>query len=99
VIASGADRVLALGVLHGGRRIDAPLVAAARAGERHAVDQLRGVHHARGVASEEFSLDGLGTMLGLAARRAGRSIEIIERYPFLVGADPSIRRRGPRRGH
>jgi hypothetical protein len=81
--------VLALGVLHGGRRSDALRVAAARAGDRHAIDQLRGVHRASGVAGEEFSLDGFTTVLALAARETGCSIEVVERYPFLVGDDPA----------
>lgn len=89
VLASGADRVLALGVLHGGRRSDRSLVAAARDGDMHAIAELRGVHDDDGVAAEEFSLDGFVEMLRLAADRAGRDVDIVCRYPFLVGDDPA----------
>jgi len=88
VLSSGAERVLALGVLHGARRVDRERVAAARAGDVDARAALRGVHDEAGLASEEFSLDGFVEMLALAAARAGRSIEVVCRYPFLVGDDP-----------
>ncbi len=88
IVASGAERVLALGVLHGARRVDAEQVAAARSGDTRAIHALRGVHDEAGIASEEFSLDGFAAMLALAAARVGREIEIIRRYPFLVGAEP-----------
>jgi hypothetical protein len=74
VLASGADRVLALGVLHRARGGDAA---------------LRGVHTEDGLAAEEFSLDGFVELLGSAADRAGRHIEVVRRYPFLVGDDPA----------
>ena len=51
VVASGADRVLALGVLHGGRRKDGREVAAARAGDLATRERLRGVHAEDGVAA------------------------------------------------
>ncbi len=89
VVASGADRVLALGVLHGARRADAARVAAARAGDIDALRALRGVHTEDGLAAEEFSLDAFGVLLDRAAARAGRSIDVVRRYPFLVGADPA----------
>ena len=89
VLASGAERVLALGVLHGARRVDREQVTAARAGDRSAIDALRGVHDEDGLAAEEFSLDAFVEMLTRAAQRAGRSIEIVRRYPFLVGDDPA----------
>ena len=89
VLASGVDRVLALGVLHGARRQDHERVAAARAGDADARAELRGVHDEDGLASEEFSLDGFVEMLDLASRRAGRSIDVVRRYPFLVGDDPA----------
>lgn len=89
VIASGAERVLALGVLHGGRRADAELVRAARAGDDQARALLRGVHTVDGLAAEEFSLDAFDELLTLAADRVGRTIEVIARYPFLVGSDPA----------
>ena len=89
VLASGAERVLALGVLHGARRADRELVVAARAGDADAVSALRGVHDENGLAAEEFSLDGFMEMLALAADRAGRSIDVARRYPFLVGDDPA----------
>jgi len=89
VLESGADRVLALGVLHGGRRSDAARVAAARDGDPDALSELRGVHDEGGLASEEFSLDAFADLVELAARRAGRPVDVIRRYPFLVGEDPS----------
>ena len=89
VLASGAERVLALGVLHGARRADRDLVAAARAGDGDAITTLRGVHDEHGLAAEEFSLDGFVEMLTLAADRAGRSVEVARRYPFLVGEEPA----------
>ena len=89
VLASGTERVLAVGVLHGGRREDRELVAAARRGDTDARDRLRGVHDEDGVASEEFSLDGFAEMFRLATARLGRPVEMIRRYPFLVGDDPS----------
>jgi hypothetical protein len=88
VLASGVDRVLALGVLHGGRRSDHRRVAVARAGEADAVAELRRVHDEDGMAAEEFSLDAFVELLDRGAARAGRSIEITCRYPFLVGDDP-----------
>jgi len=89
VLASGADRVLALGVLHGARRSDRDRVAAASGGDADAVAELRGVHDEHGLASEEFSLDGFAEVLGLAAERAGRHVDVVRRYPFLVGDDPA----------
>jgi hypothetical protein len=89
VVASGADRVLAIGVLHGARRADADRVAAARSGDTVAVRELRGIHTEDGLAAEEFSLDGFIAMLGVAAQRAGHSIDVLRRYPFLAGADPA----------
>jgi len=89
VLASGADRVLALGVLHGARREDRERVAAARRGDAQAAIGLRGVHDEQGLAAEEFSLDGFVAMLAIAAARAGRKIEVVRRYPFLVGDDPT----------
>ena len=93
-IESGADEIVAIGVLHGGREADVELVRAARAGEPRALDALRGVHGpgAAGDAErwvEEFSLDAFATLLGHAARRAGRAAPRVHlRYPFLVGAAP-----------
>jgi hypothetical protein len=81
--------VLALGVLHGGRRTDRALVAAARAGDLAAIAELRGVHREDGLAAEEFSLDGFVELLARGADRSGRSIDVIRRYPFLVGDDPA----------
>jgi hypothetical protein len=88
VVSSGAKAVLALGVLHGGRRADAGMVAAARDGDRAAVTALRGVHTEDAAAAEEFSLDGFTEMVRLAADMAGREVEVVRRYPFLVGTDP-----------
>lgn len=88
VVRSGAERVLALGVLHGGRERDAEAVARARLGDPQERSRLRGVHRADGLAAEEFSLDGFGALLALAARRAGKPPpELIARYPFLVDGD------------
>lgn len=88
VLASGADRILALGVLHGGRREDRDRVAAARAGDHNAIAELRGVHREDGLAAEEFSLDGFVEMLTLAADHGRRSIDVVRRYPFLAGDEP-----------
>jgi len=89
VLASGVDRVLALGVLHGARRSDQARVSAARNGDRVARDELRRVHNEDGMATEEFSLDGFVAMLGLATERAHRRIDVVRRYPFLVGDEPA----------
>jgi len=78
---SGADRVLAIGVLHGARECDADLVARARAGDPDARGALRRVHADGGHASEEFSLDNLRALVP--------KTELVERYPFLVGDDPA----------
>ena len=88
VLASDAERVLALGVLHGARRCDHDRVTAARNGDLGARTALRGVHDEDGLASEEFSLDGFVDMLTLACDRVGRRIDVVCRYPFLVGDDP-----------
>src|SRR5262249_19279721 len=93
-VHSGRDTVLALGVLHGAREADAPLVARARAGDREARAQLRRVHgpgaaRADGRWQEEFSLDGFAALLELAARREGRAPpRLVARFPFLVGETP-----------
>ncbi|MEJ7801608.1 MAG: hypothetical protein WKF60_13880, partial [Ilumatobacter sp.] len=84
-----ADRVLALGVLHGARRSDHERVAAARSGDAAARRDLRGVHDEQGLAAEEFSLDGFTELLASSARRVGRRIDVVRRYPFLVGDDPA----------
>ncbi len=89
VLACGADRVLALGVLHGARHADHDRVAVARSGDTDARAALRGVHDEDGLASEEFSLDGFVELLSLASERVGRSTEVVRRYPFLVGDDPA----------
>lgn len=89
VLASGTDRVLALGVLHGARRADRERVAAARAGDVAAREALRGVHTIDDLAAEEFSLDAFVELLALACDRAGRSIAVTQRYPFFVGDDPA----------
>ena len=85
-VLSGRDEVLALGVLHGAREEDAPLVARARAGDAHARRALRGLHGPGGHTSEEFSLDGFAALLEVAAEVAGKKPpRLVERYPFLVG--------------
>lgn len=94
VVRSGADTVLALGVLHRAREQDAALLEAARQGEPRALAALRRVHgpDAAGDAghwTEEFSLDGFGALLSLAARLEQRPApRVVARYPFLVGAHP-----------
>lgn len=95
VVDSGRETVVALGVLHGGRAADAPAVRAARAGEAEALRRLRRVHGPgvpgdQGIWEEEFSLDGFKALLNLAAERAGkRAPLVLERYPFLAGANPA----------
>lgn len=91
VVRSGADEVLALGVLHAGREKDADVVRRARAGDTAARAALRGVHEAgEAICDEEFSLDGFEAMLALAAAREGREPPRVHaRYPFLVGDDPA----------
>lgn len=88
-VRSGRESVLALGVLHGAREVDAELVRRARAGEPGAREILRRVHGPAGHASEEFSLDGFAALLELAARREGRKPpRLLARFPFLVGETP-----------
>jgi hypothetical protein len=90
VVRSGAEEVLALGVLHGGRDADADLVRRARAGDELARLPLRRVHEdTASLCNEEFSLDNFGALLALAAAREGRKpARVVARYPFLVGDDP-----------
>ncbi|MBI2920968.1 MAG: hypothetical protein HYY18_07775 [Planctomycetes bacterium] len=95
VVNSGRESVVALGVLHGGAESDAARVRAAREGDPEARRQLRRVHGPgaqgdAGVWEEEFSLDGFKALLELAANRAGRRApRVLERYPFLAGANPA----------
>ncbi len=89
VVATGAERILALGVLHGARRCDADSLPAARSGDADAIVALRGIHDEHGLAAEEFSLDAFVEMTALAAARVGRHVEVVQRYPFLVGDDPA----------
>jgi len=90
VVRSGADEVLALGVLHGGRRNQADLVRRARGGEQAARQTLRKIHAGDDpFCAEEFSLDNFVTFLDLAARREGKKAPRVHAYyPFLVGDDP-----------
>ncbi|HEX8793872.1 MAG TPA: hypothetical protein VF765_23175 [Polyangiaceae bacterium] len=90
VVRSGADEVLALGVLHGGRRSQADLVKRARGGEQAARQALRKIHEGGdSLCEEEFSLDNFVALLELAARREGKKPPRVHaRYPFLVGDDP-----------
>jgi hypothetical protein len=88
IVDAGVDRVVAIGVLHGARERDAPLVARARAGDSDAIAQLRGIHGEDGYAAEEFSLDLFVALLARAAERAKRSIRVESYYPFLVGDRP-----------
>jgi hypothetical protein len=89
-VRSGAREVLALGVLHGGRRSDADVVERARKGDRVGREAVRRVHAADdAIAAEEFSLDGFFAMLDLAAARLGRPTPRVHaRFPFFVGDDP-----------
>ncbi len=88
-VASGRDEVLALGVLHGAREEDAPLVARARGGDAEARRALRRVHGPGGHTTEEFSLDSFAALLEAAAEVAGKKPpRLVERYPFLVGPTP-----------
>lgn len=70
VIESAAERVLAIGVLHGMSRDDA---------------SRRGVHREDGLAADEFSLDAFAELMALTAPH----VEVVRRYPLLVGDDPS----------
>ena len=91
VVRSGADEVLALGVLHGGREQDAKRVKRARDGDPIARGALRRVHAGTdAVCAEEFSLDGFAALLALESAREGKKPpRVIVRYPFLVGEDPA----------
>jgi len=94
IVRSGAETVLALGVLHAARDADAELVSLARAGERDALAALRGVHGpgAQGDAGywrEEFSLDGFTALLDVAARlERRRPPRVVARFPFFAGDTP-----------
>jgi hypothetical protein len=94
VVRSGAESVLAVGVLHAARDADAGLVARARAGERDALAALRRVHGPgtdddAGYWHEEFSLDGFTSLLEVAARLEGkRAPRIVARFPYFVGDSP-----------
>jgi hypothetical protein len=87
VVRSGADEVLALGVLHGAREADAKRVKRARAGDPIARGALRRVHTGEdAVCAEEFSLDGFQALLAFESAREGRKPpRVVARYPFLVG--------------
>jgi hypothetical protein len=94
VVRAGCDEVVALGILHGGREADAPLVRRAREGAPSARSSLRRVH-GPGIAgdagywAEEFSLDGFCALVGAAARRERKKPpRVVARYPFLVGEQP-----------
>lgn len=91
VVRSGADEVLALGVLHGGREEDAKRVKRARSGDPVARGALRRVHRREdAVCAEEFSLDNFEALLALASAREGKKPpRVVARYPFLVGDDPA----------
>lgn len=94
VVRSGCDRVLALGVLHGGREQDAELVNRAKKGDAAALSAARRIHGPLaasdgGLWTDEFSLDNFKYFVERAAVINGhRAPEIIERYPFLTGTDP-----------
>jgi hypothetical protein len=94
VVRSGADEVVALGILHGAREVDAELVRRAREGAPQARATLRrlhgpGVEGDVGYWSEEFSLDGFCALIELAAKLDGKGApRVVVRYPFLVGDAP-----------
>jgi hypothetical protein len=90
VVRSGADEVLALGVLHGAREEDADRVRRARAGDPDARLALRRVHDgADPLCAEEFSLDHFEALLALESAREGKKPpRVVARYPFLVEDDP-----------
>jgi predicted class III extradiol MEMO1 family dioxygenase len=67
-VARTGQDVLAIGVLHGGTR----------------AEELRGVHDERGLAADEFSLDGFRALLA----RTGTTARVHARFPFLVGDRP-----------
>jgi hypothetical protein len=87
VVRSGADEVLAIGVLHGGRGADAERIRRARAGDEGERALLRGVHAGtEPLCAEEFSLDSFAAMLRLAASLEGKNPpRVVARFPFLVG--------------
>ena len=96
VVRSGREEVLALGVLHGAREEDAPLVQAARVGNDPAARAILRRVHGPGVPddagrwAEEFSLDNFGALLEAAARRDGRPApRVVRRFPFLTGPTPA----------
>jgi hypothetical protein len=91
IVRSGANEVLAIGVLHGGIDADAARVQAARSGDAAAQAALRRVYGAADpFCAEEFSLDNFGVLLARAASREGRPApRVVARYPFLVGDDPA----------
>lgn len=99
VVRSGADRVLALGVLHQARREDAELVARARSGDADALASIRRVHGPdlddddEGRWTDEYSLDNFAALVEVAGRVLGRKPpRVIRRFPFLVGDSPSTLR-------
>lgn len=89
VVRSGAEEVVAIGVLHTCRAEDAAVEAKARAGDPEARAALRRMHTSPGHAEEEYSLDGFHALLDRAARASGRKPPRLHaRFPFLVGDDP-----------
>ncbi|HEY1691346.1 MAG TPA: hypothetical protein VGG39_04250 [Polyangiaceae bacterium] len=92
VVRSGAEEVLALGVLHGGRDADGDRVRRARAGDANERAALRRVHDGEAaLCAEEFSLDNFVVMLRAAASAEGkRPPRVVARYPFLVGNDVDL---------
>lgn len=91
VVRSGADEVLAIGVLHGGTESEAERVQRARGGDAEAWRALRRVYSADDpLCAEEFSLDAFGVALKRIAAKEGRPApRVVERFPFLVGDDPA----------
>ncbi|MCC6737591.1 MAG: hypothetical protein IT452_00985 [Planctomycetia bacterium] len=95
VVESGAETVVALGVLHGGGTAPPAEVAAAKAGDAAALARLRRVHGPgvpgdAGLWRDEFSLDNFRTLVAVAASRAGRRApRLVVRFPYLVGTDPA----------
>lgn len=90
VVRSGAQDVLALGVLHNGVQAESAAVARARSGDAGPRARLRRVYEAGNpFCAEEFSLDNFAALLALAAGREGKAPPRVHaRFPFLVGDDP-----------
>jgi hypothetical protein len=89
VVRSGAEEVLAIGVLHGGRGAG-EVAERARSGDAAAHEEMRRVHLEAGQAADEYSLDGFAALVARAAQTEGKKAPRVHaRFPFLVGDDPA----------